>query len=67
VIGLEGGFQIHQAGKFNEKHPWFYAPNLKEFEVEKKEKDILILKLIPGMLNSMGYLKIKYNRVSIKA
>jgi len=27
------GFQIHQAGKFDEKHPWFYAPALHKHEV----------------------------------
>ena len=32
------GFQIHQAGKFNEKHAWFYPPNLKIFEAEEGER-----------------------------
>jgi len=32
------GFQIHQAGKFQDNHPWFYSPFLKVFEVEEGEK-----------------------------
>jgi len=32
------GFQIHQAGRFDEKHPWFYPPTLKIDEVEKGER-----------------------------
>jgi len=32
------GFQIHQAGKFREDHPWFYPPFLKIYEVDKGER-----------------------------
>ncbi len=32
------GFQIHQAGKFKDDHPWFYPPNLKVYEVEEGER-----------------------------
>lgn len=32
------GWQIHQAGKFREDHPWFYSPFLKVYEVEEGEK-----------------------------
>lgn len=32
------GFQIHQAGRFDDNHPWFYPPTLHENEVFEGEK-----------------------------
>lgn len=32
------GFQIHQAGKFREDHPWFYPPYLHIHEAWKGER-----------------------------
>ena len=34
------GFQMHQAGKWNDNHPWFYRPELREWEVNTGEKYI---------------------------
>jgi hypothetical protein len=32
------GYNMHQAGKFDNNHPWFYTPQLRIFEVEKGEE-----------------------------
>ena len=32
------GFQLHQAGKWRDDHPWFYKPNLRKFEVDSGEE-----------------------------
>ena len=39
ICDWEGrGFQIHQAGKFRENHPWFYAPAIHKHEAWKGER-----------------------------
>lgn len=32
------GFQLHQAGAWNNDHPWFYKPSFRKFEVDVGEE-----------------------------